>query len=148
MTNKIFIGLDHDGVINTDPQDIIAHIPRDFEPIPGSLESIANLRHQGYGIVIITNQGGIAKGQMSIEDVESVNNYMLDLLGKAGCTDIDGIYFSETSEKNDPYAKPNAGMFKIAQKEIAGLRWSNGFYVGDKMSDLKVLMKVEQDRVS
>ena len=141
MTNKIFIGLDRDGVINTDLGHYCTH-PRDFEPIPGSLESIANLRHQGYGIVIITNQGGIAKGQMSIEDVESVNNYMLDLLGKAGCTDIDGIYFSETSEKNDPYAKPNAGMFKIAQKEIAGLRWSNGFYVGDKMSDLKAAMKV------
>ena len=99
MTNKIFIGLDRDGVINTDLGHYCTH-PRDFEPIPGSLESIANLRHQGYGIVIITNQGGIAKGQMSIEDVESVNNYMLDLLGKAGCTDIDGIYFSETSEKN------------------------------------------------
>ena len=53
-----------------------------------------------------------------------------------------GLKTFETSEKNDPYAKPNAGMFKIAQKEISGLRWSNGFYVGDKMTDLKAAMKV------
>tara|TARA_B100001057_G_scaffold383210_1_gene389365 strand:+ start:3092 stop:3649 length:558 start_codon:yes stop_codon:yes gene_type:complete len=141
MTSKTFIGLDRDGVINTDLGRYCTH-PKEFEPIPGSLESIANLRYQGYGIVIITNQGGIAKGQMTIDDVESVHNYMLDLLGKAGCPDIDGIYFSESSEKNDPYAKPNAGMFKTSQKEIKELRWSHGFYVGDKMTDLKAAMKV------
>ena len=39
-------------------------------------------------------------------------------------------------------------MFKIAQKEIAGLRWSNGIYVGDKMTDLKVHESRSKIRIS
>jgi len=35
MTSKVFIGLDRDGVINTDLGDYCTH-PRDCEPIPGS----------------------------------------------------------------------------------------------------------------
>lgn len=141
MTSKVFIGLDRDGVINTDLGDYCTH-PRDFEPIPGSLEAIANLRHKGYGIVIITNQGGISKGRMSHDDVENVHMHMLDLLGKVGCTDIDGIYYSESSDKKDLFAKPNTGMFKRSQSDIPELKWRNGFYVGDKMTDLKAAMKI------
>jgi histidinol phosphatase-like enzyme len=33
-------------------------------------------------------------------------------------------------------------MFKRCAKEIKGVKWSRGFYVGDKMSDLKAAMKV------
>ena len=141
MTSKVFIGLDRDGVINTDLGDYCTH-PKDFEPIPGSLEAIANLRHKGYGIVIITNQGGIAKGLMTAEDVNAVHEHMLWLLGQAGCESIDGIYYSETSSKKDIYAKPNTGMFKMCQKDIPGLRWKNSFYVGDKLTDLKAAKKV------
>ena len=40
------------------------------------------------------------------------------------------------------YAKPNAGMFKRCAKEIPGVKWSQGFFVGDKMSDLRAAIKV------
>ena len=63
-------------------------------------------------------------------------------MGVAGCSSIEGIYYSESSLKNDMFAKPNAGMFKRCAKEIKGVKWSQGFYVGDKMSDLKAAMKV------
>lgn len=142
MTNKrIFVGLDRDGTINKDLGTYIT-TPKDFEPIPGSLEAIAELRRKGYGVVIITNQGGIQKGIMTSDNVNSVHEYMLDLLGQAGCSDIDGIYYSESSDKKDLYAKPNVGMFKLAQEHIPELNWKNSFYVGDKMTDLKAAMKI------
>jgi len=141
MTNKIYVGLDRDGVINKDLGDYVTK-PRDFEPIPGSIEAIANLRKKGYGIVIITNQGGIEKGIMTEDDVNNVHEYMLNLLGEAGCPDIDGIYYSASNNKKDMYAKPNTGMFKLCKKEIPNLSWKNSFFVGDKMSDLKAAMKI------
>lgn len=141
MTNKIYVGLDRDGVINSDLGDYVTN-PRDFEPIPGSLEAIANLRSKGYGIVIITNQGGIEKGIMTEDDVNNIHEYMLNLLGEAGCSSIDGIYYSASSSKRDIYAKPNTGMFKLCKKEIPDLNWKNSFFVGDKMSDLKAAMKI------
>lgn len=138
--SRCVIGLDRDGTINRDLGTYVTR-PEDFEPIPGSLEAIAELRHKGHSIVIITNQGGIAKGIMTEQDVNRVHDRMLDLLGQAGCPSIDGIYFSASSSKKDMYAKPNAKMFKLAEKENK-FRFSQGFYVGDKMSDLKAAMKV------
>lgn len=139
--NKFVIGLDRDGTIN---QDIGTYItkPEQFTPIPGSLEAIANLRKKGYQIVVITNQGGIDKGLMSQQDVDNVHQYMLDLLGQAGCPSIDGIYYSTSSNRKDPYAKPNTGMFKECQKNTPSIKFSRGFFVGDKISDLKAAVKI------
>lgn len=142
MDNTRFvIGLDRDGVINEDLSTYVTR-PEDFNPIPGSLEAIAYLRNQGYQIVIITNQGGIEKGLMSENDVNLVHEYMLSLLGQAGCSSIDGIYYSSTSSKKDPYAKPNVGMFKECEKHTPSIKFSQGFYVGDKITDLKAALKI------
>lgn len=138
---RYVVGLDRDGVINKDLGTYCFRID-DFEPIKGSIESIADLRKKGYRIVIITDQGGIEKGLYTQEDVETVHLHMLDLLGKAGCQSIDGIYYSASSRKEDPYAKPNTGMFKRCEKEMPFIKFSNGYYVGDKIKDLKVAMKM------
>jgi D-glycero-D-manno-heptose 1,7-bisphosphate phosphatase len=138
--NSITIGLDRDGTINQDTGTSVAH-PSQFIPISGSLEAVALMRRKGYNIVILTNQAGISRGEMTAEDVDQVHQYMLDLLGKAGCSSIDGIYYSTTNLKQDIYAKPNPGMFKRAEKELR-LKFKGGAYIGDKISDLKVADKV------
>jgi D-glycero-D-manno-heptose 1,7-bisphosphate phosphatase len=138
--NSITIGLDRDGTINQDMGTSVTH-PSQFIPISGSLEAVALIRRKGYNIVILTNQAGISRGEMTPEDVDQVHQYMLDLLGKAGCPSIDGIYYSTTNLKQDIYAKPNVGMFKRAEKEQR-LKFKGGAYVGDKISDLKVADKI------
>ena len=139
--SRCVIGIDRDGVINRDLGTYVTQ-PEQFEPIPGSLEAIAELRRRGHSIVIITNQGGIEKGLMTPSDVDNIHNYMLDLLGNAGCTSIDAIYYSESSNKKDYYAKPNVGMFKRCQDEFKHIKFNQGFYIGDKMSDLKAAAKI------
>ena len=67
---------------------------------------------------------------------------MFQLLGEAGCTSIDALYYSASSAKNDMYAKPNTGMFKRCEKENPEIKFSRGYYVGDKMSDLKAAHKM------
>lgn len=141
LYNKCVIGLDRDGVINRD-LGTYCFRPENFEPITGSLEAVTTLRNLGHKIVIITDQGGIEKGLYSQEDVELVHNYMLRLLGEAGCTSIDGIYYSASSRKDDPYAKPNVGMFKRCEKELPHIKFSEGYYVGDKMKDLKAAVRM------
>jgi len=138
--NSITIGLDRDGTINQDIGVPVTH-PSQFVPITGSLEAVAMMRRKGYNIVILTNQGGIGRGELTSDDVDQVHQYMLDLLGKAGCPSIDGIYYSTTNLKQDIYAKPNNGMFKRAEKELR-LKFKGGAYVGDKISDLKVADKI------
>jgi D-glycero-D-manno-heptose 1,7-bisphosphate phosphatase len=145
MTFKKTIGLDRDGTIN---RDIGTHVtkPSEFQPIAGSLEAVAMIRDKGYNIVILTNQAGIMKGIMTPEDVEEIHMHMLELLGQAGCKSIDGIYYSTTNLKEDIYAKPNVGMFKKAENDLR-LKFKGGYYVGDKISDLKAADKIHSTPV-
>jgi HAD superfamily hydrolase (TIGR01662 family) len=116
MHKSITIGLDRDGTINQDPGRSISSSAQ-FIPIPGSLEAVALIRRKGYNIVVLTNQAGISRGETTIADVDNIHQYMLELLGAAGCPSIDGIYYSTTNLKQDIYAKPNVGMFRRAEKE-------------------------------
>lgn len=138
---KCVIGLDRDGVINRDLGTYCYRVS-DFDPIPGSIEAVATLRRKGYKIVIITDQGGIEKGIYTQQDVDTVHDYMFELLGKAGCSSIDGLYYSASSRKEDPFAKPNVGMFKRCEKEISDIKFNEGYYVGDKIKDLKAAMNI------
>lgn len=139
--SKCVVGLDRDGVINVDLGTYVTH-PDSFKPIPGSLEAMAELRRKGYKIAIITDQGGIEKGIMTSEDVDKVHNRMFEMLGEAGCYSIDALYYSASSRKEDPYAKPNTGMFKRCETENKHIRFKGGYYVGDKMKDLKAALNV------
>lgn len=138
---KCVIGLDRDGVINRDLGTYCYKV-EDFDPIPGSIDAISTLRRKGYKIVIITDQGGIEKGIYSMEDVEKVHEHMFELLGAAGCFSIDALYYSASSRKQDPFAKPNTGMFKRCEAEHKDIKFKEGYYVGDKMKDLKAAMNM------
>lgn len=138
---KCVVGLDRDGVINRD-LGTYCWKKEDFDPIPGSLEAIADLRRKGHKIVIITDQGGIEKGIYTENDVDILHDYMFELLGKAGCESIDALYYSASSRKDDIYAKPNLGMFKRCEKENPHIKFSQGFYVGDKIKDLKAAVRI------
>ena len=139
--NKPVVGIDRDGVLNVDLGTYVTS-PQYFQPIPNSLEAVALLRSKGHRIAVITNQGGIEKGLMTPTDVDQVHNKMLEMLGQAGCPSIDAIYYSASSRKNDMYAKPNIGMFKRCEKEHPYIKFSKGFFVGDKLSDLKAAHKM------
>ena len=138
---KCVIGIDRDGVINRDLWDYCYRI-EDFDPIPGSLKAIAELRRKGYKIAIITDQGGIEKGIYTPEQVDTLHDHMLQLLGQAGCMSIDAIYYSASSRKEDIYAKPNVGMFKRCETEHPDIKFSEGYYVGDKIKDLKAAVNI------
>ena len=138
---KCVVGLDRDGVINVD-RGTYTYRVEDFVPIKGSLEAVAKLRKLGHKIVVITNQAGISKGLYTPADVERVHEYMFQLFGQAGCPSIDGLFYSESNLRNDIYAKPNIGMFKRCENEVKYIKFKNGYFVGDKISDLKAAFKI------
>lgn len=139
--DKCVIGLDRDGVINRDLGTYCFKI-EDFDPIPGSVEAVAEIRRKGHKIAIITDQGGIEKGLYTTDDVDRLHEYMLSLFGQAGCPSIDAIYYSASSRKEDPFAKPNTGMFKRCEKENPHIQFRHGYYVGDKIKDLKAATRM------
>lgn len=136
---KPIVGLDRDGTIIEDVGNYITNHSQ-VKYIPGSLEAIRMIRLKGHRLMILTNQGGIAKGLQTTDQVDAVHNAMMNDFGAAGIFSIDGLLYSTSSLKDDVFAKPNIGMFNRARDEQR-VNWKEGWYVGDKISDLKAAEK-------
>lgn len=138
--NLPVIGLDRDGTIIEDLGKYLTD-PSEIIPIPGSIEAIKKVREKGHRLVILTNQAGISKGIQTMQQVDSIHKSLLDIFGQNGITSIDGIYYATSNLKDDIYAKPNIGMFNRVKDELK-IDWKKGWYVGDKITDLKAADKV------
>jgi D-glycero-D-manno-heptose 1,7-bisphosphate phosphatase len=132
--DKYTIALDRDGVLCECADTING--PDTFKPIDGSFRAVALIRSKGHKIVVLFDQPGVVQKKVTIEQVEDCNRHMLMLLGQAGCTSIDGIWYNTSSRKEDAYAKPNLGLFKHAESNSPGVKLKGGVYVGDTLDDL------------
>ena len=90
MNKAIF--LDRDGTINSDEGHYYIYKVEDFVFNPGVIDGIRRLNEAGYLIIVVTNQGGVAKGEYTIEDVENLHVYMCKELEKHGAH-VDKIYY-------------------------------------------------------
>lgn len=107
----------------------------EFEFLPGAIQAIAIIKKMGFLVIVITNQRGVARGFMTIDDLFSVHQHMLEELEKAGIV-IDGIYFCphETFENCD-CRKPQPGMILRAALEN-DIDPAGSFMVGDSATDI------------
>ena len=83
---------DRDGTINSDEGHYYIYKPEDFVFNPGVIEGMKKLKEAGYLLFVITNQGGIAKGIYTHEDVKKVHARMCEELERNGVK-IDKIYY-------------------------------------------------------
>ena len=68
--------------------------PERVELIQGAASAVASLRGLGYRVVVITNQGGIARGRYKEADVDAVHARLNDLIAHyANGARIDAFYF-------------------------------------------------------
>ena len=131
---KYLIALDRDGVV-CECNDAITG-PEKFIPIGDAFRAVAIIRSKGHKVVFLFDQPGIIQKKVTIDQVEDCNRHMLNLLGQAGCTSIDGIWYNTSTRKDDIFAKPNIGLFKHAENNVPGAKIKGGVYVGDTLDDL------------
>jgi D-glycero-D-manno-heptose 1,7-bisphosphate phosphatase len=75
MKNKA-IFLDRDGVINISKDRYYVYSMADWTLTPRLYEALKLLHSSGYLLIVITNQGGIAKGLYAMSDVEKLHQSM------------------------------------------------------------------------
>lgn len=134
--------LDRDGTINED----VGYIsdPDDFQLIPGSAEAIARLNGEGFVVIVVTNQSGVARGYFTEDDVLTINNKMVGELEKVGAY-VDGVYYcphhpdfgDEGYRLDCECRKPGTGMVKKAAREF-NIDVKRSFVVGDHRGDLEL----------
>lgn len=129
--------LDRDGVINVHAEGYVNNI-KNFIFIDGVLEAIKKLSKIFGRIIVVTNQQGIGKKLMTIEELNSVHEYMLNIIKKNGGR-IDKIYFAPQLEsENSHYRKPNTGMALHAKQDFPEIDFKKSIVVGDSISDMQL----------
>lgn len=83
--------LDRDGVLNRERGDYTFSV-EDFEVLPDVAEALNLAQKKGYLLIVISNQGGIAKGIFDQERVEQLHAMMIAELAKANIH-FDEIYY-------------------------------------------------------
>jgi D-glycero-D-manno-heptose 1,7-bisphosphate phosphatase len=135
-----FLILDRDGVINEDSDEFIKS-PEEWVPIPGSIDAIAQLTKEGYRIVVITNQSGVARGLFDLSTLERMHIKMISMVEMAGGK-IEAVFFCPHGpEHGCDCRKPKPGLFHAAAShfdfDLAGVP-----AIGDSYRDLEAAKAV------
>lgn len=138
------IFLDRDGTIN-EYVGFLRDI-NDFRLIEGVSDAIKRINQSGYLAIVVTNQPVIARGEVTVPQLNEIHNKMETLLGADGAY-LDAIYYcphhphkgyeGEIPElKIDcDCRKPKAGMLRRAAQEF-NIDLSQSWMIGDGENDL------------
>ncbi|HVI50751.1 MAG TPA: D-glycero-beta-D-manno-heptose 1,7-bisphosphate 7-phosphatase [Candidatus Sulfotelmatobacter sp.] len=130
-----FVLLDRDGTINVERHYLSA--PDQLELYPGVGEALAQLKDLGYGLVIVTNQSGIARGYFDLPTLDRIHDRLHALLAPFNVT-IDGIYLCPHGpDEGCSCRKPLPGMVNQAVADL-GFDPARAIMVGDKAVDVQL----------
>ena len=149
MNRALF--LDRDGTIlkeiQGDNPETLGYLTsvKQVELINGSANEIANSHSLGFKNIIITNQSAIARGMLTEEELNKINNKMTDLLTEQNPSAvIDDIFYSpfykngviEKYSVESPLRKPGIGMVLEAEKKH-DIDISRSYMIGDSYTDMQ-----------
>lgn len=135
MSLRPCLFLDRDGVINHDPGDYTKNLS-EFTILPTVMKALRVAREAGFEVVLITNQGGLAKGLYTHEDVAEIHAFLRSECEKNGTPLLD-IHYSphHPSTGKSLSRKPGSLMVERACAKH-GLDPARSWMVGDKQRDL------------
>lgn len=128
--------LDRDGVINHDPGDYTKSLA-EFQILPGVVETLKCWYDLGYLLIVVTNQGGLAKGLYEESDVHAMHQYFQGLCVQAGFS-VSHFYFCPHHPDYNGRClcrKPGSLMVEKGIHQF-GLDPDQCLIIGDKQRDL------------
>lgn len=135
MTSRA-VFLDRDGVINRKaPGDGYITRWQDFHFLPGVAKAIAMLNRAGYRVIVVTNQRCVAKGLLSLEQLEVLHDRMLRRLANAGAKVDDVLHCPHDIDLSCDCRKPQPGMLMEAARRN-NIDLSSSWMIGDSDKDV------------
>lgn len=126
--------LDRDGVLNRHLEGTYVKSWGDWQWMPGILQVMPLWAQKFRQIILVTNQRGVGKGEMTDADLARIHARMMQELLEAGGR-IDLILTCTAISDDDPRRKPNPGMFREACALIPSLAPPRCVMLGDSDSD-------------
>lgn len=103
--------------------------------------AVKMLSQKGYDLLIIAGQPAKKTKNLSTQDFDNILASTKEGVENLGGR-VKNAYYAPGTDKNDPYVKPNIGMFERAQNE-GMVDWATSFYVGADSNDIKAAAKVK-----
>ncbi len=132
--NNKAVFLDRDGVINIE-RGMYTWKKEDWQFVPGIFANLRKLQEAGFLLIVITNQGGIAKKQFSKETLEELHRYMEHCMAGEGIA-LTGIYYCPHHNKIENCLCRKPGPLMI-EKAMAKYRVDprKAYMIGDTGRD-------------
>ena len=90
-----------------------------------------------FKLFIITNQGDISKGRLTIEQFYKFNNYLLRQLENEGGHIEDTFVCPHRPKDHCICRKPKSGMLEAAEQKY-GLNLKGSYVIGDRKTDIQI----------
>ena len=133
------IFLDRDGTLNEDPGYLRS--ASELRLLPGVGASLARLKSAGARLVVVTNQSGVARGLLTLKDLEAIHGRLEGLLEQCDAG-LDAIYFCpHHPDDGCRCRKPATGMIDRAVSELQ-VDARKAYVIGDHARDIQLAKAV------
>lgn len=132
MKKAVFF--DRDGTLIIDK--IYLNDPEAIEYLPGVFQGLQALAAKGFEFVVVTNQSGVPRGLVQLENLHQIHQNMADKFAEFDVKVLKYDYAPYLVESNHRKRKPNPGMLEDSLEEFAidpGQSWM----IGDRMTDVE-----------
>lgn len=126
--------LDRDGTIG---EDSAGHGDKEqyWQPLPGALEAIARLNHDGWHVVVASNQAGLGGGVYEMAMLNTLQAQMYKQLTTVGAR-VDALFFCPHAPDEACHCrKPESGLFEQIGERY-GIELQGTPAVGDSVEDM------------
>jgi D-glycero-D-manno-heptose 1,7-bisphosphate phosphatase len=141
MQRAVFLDRDNTLIVNDDDLGD----PEQVQLMDGVAEGLKKLREAGFRLIVISNQGGVARGKFTEDDVDAVHQRIAMLCSSiAGVPDVvDRFYYCpyhpdatvEEYRRDHPWRKPNPGMLLQAARDL-DIDLAASWMIGDQPRDV------------
>jgi len=133
---KKAVFLDRDGVLNREMGDYVCKF-EDFHVLD-NFDALKELQDRGYLLLVATNQGGIAKGWYSEDELAKMHNHLKQIYHEHGVELTDFFYCPHhpnfTGECDCRKPKPGLLLQGIQKYDIDP---SQSYFIGDRERDVE-----------
>lgn len=146
VKNKAVL-LDRDGILNED----LGYVDTigSFKWLIDAKDALRFFKQEGYLLIVISNQSGVARGLFSEKDIKQLHKHLQRQILQSHQIQIDAFYYCPHHPEGiiDKYRKvcscrkPNSGLFEQAIRELC-IDPHQSLAIGDRETDLIPAMNV------
>lgn len=136
MEKNKAVFLDRDGVLNKELGDYVCKL-EDFKVLEHNFKPLKELQDRGYLLIVITNQGGLAKKWYTEETLSQMNRHLKNAYSAEGITLTEIYYCNHHPEYNGKCLCRKPGSMML-EKAVARFRIdaSRSYFIGDRERDV------------